>query len=106
MRRFDYVLAAFFACCGIIAMISVHDALLLIVNHEVIHEEERNPLGQWLISMDGGEVRLFVLVKLLGTSIVCATLIRLFAYQRRMAMLSASVLAGLQLALLGYLSLG
>jgi hypothetical protein len=106
MRRIDYVVAAFFVCCGIIAMISVHDALLLIVNHEVIHEEERNPLGRWLISMDGGEVWLFVLVKLLGTSVVCATLIRLFAYRRRMAILSASVLAGLQLALLGYLSLG
>lgn len=80
--------------------------MLLIVNHDVIHDAERNPIGRWLLSLQGGEVWLFVIVKLFGTSVVCATLIRLFAYRRRMAILAASVLAGLQVGLLGYLSLG
>lgn len=106
MRRPDYASIAITVCCLLIAVISVHDALLLVVNHDVIHQEERNPLGLWLISLQGGEVWLFVLVKLLGTSLVCTTLIRLFAYRQRMALLAAGVLASLQLGLLGYLSLG
>jgi hypothetical protein len=106
MRRFDYAIVAFAVCCVLIGTISVHDAMLLIVNHDVIQEAERNPLGRLLLSLQGGEVWLFVVVKLLGTSVVCATLIRLYTYRRRMAFAVAGVLAGLQVGLLGYLTLG
>jgi hypothetical protein len=91
-------------CCALIAAISVHDAMLVIVNHESIVEEERNPIGQWLLAIRGGDIWLFVLVKLLGTSVVCSTLITLFRSRPHMALVAASFLAGLQLVLLTYLS--
>lgn len=97
---------ALLACCGIIAAISVHDAMLLIVNHETIVEEERNPLGQWLLALQGGEVWLFVVVKLVGTAVVCSTLITLFEWRPPIGMIVASSLTCVQLALLAYLTWG
>lgn len=90
-------------CCALIAAISVHDAMLVVLNHESILEEERNPIGWWLLAIRGGDVWLFVFVKLLGTSVVCSTLLTLFRRRPQMAIGAASFLASLQLVLLTYL---
>lgn len=90
-------------CVGI-ALISVHDAILLIVNHNVIRQVEQNPVGRWLLDMGQGEVWLFVGVKLFSTSVVVTALIAIREWNQRKA---NHVLAGVlifQLGLLWYLS--
>lgn len=95
----------FAACCLFVAAVSVHDATLVVLNDGVIVQEEQNPLGRWLLDLQGGEVWLFVLVKLVGTAVVCATLITLYRHRQRIGMAVAVALAAFQLALLSYLSL-
>ena len=93
----------FALCCVWIAVVSVHDAILVIVNHEVIGQFERNPFGKWLIACDDGEVWLFVVVKLAGTAVVCTVLVRLYQYRGDIALLVAFVLSGFQMLLLFHL---
>ena len=64
----------FAACCLLVMAISVHDTMLVVLNADIIGEVERNPVGRWLIELQGGEVWLFVLVKLVGTAIASAML--------------------------------
>lgn len=98
--------AAIFACCCLfVAMVSVHDALLIVMNHQVIYEVEQNPIGRWLIEMQGGDVWLFVLAKLAGTAVVCSLLVTLYEARARLATVAAVALAFFQLALLCYLTL-
>nr|WP_143547998.1 hypothetical protein [Rhodopirellula sp. SM50] len=91
-------------CCLLIAFVSVHDAALIVTNHEVIYEMEQNPIGVWLLDLQDGQVWLFVTVKLICTALVCAVLITLYKHQRRMAMTVAASLVCFQLSLLCYLS--
>ena len=93
----------FAACCIWIAAISVHDAVLVVVHHEVIERLEQNPLGRWLIQRRGGEVWLFVSVKLAGTAAVCVVLVKLYQYRPALALPVAAAVAGFQLLLLCYL---
>ena len=94
---------AFALCCTWIAAVSVHDAILVIVHHELISQFERNPLGTWLLQLHGGEVWLFVVVKLAGTAAVCTVLVRLYRYRSDIALLVAVVLSCFQLLLLFHL---
>ena len=63
----------------------MHDAVLVVVHHEVIERFEQNPLGRWLIQCGGGEVWLSVFVKFAGTAAVCAVLVRLYHYRSALA---------------------
>jgi hypothetical protein len=87
----------------LVGAVSVHDAILVVLHDDVIDEMEANPLGKWLLELQGGEVWLFVLLKLVGTAFVGATLIMLYSRHRRMAISVAGALAVFQLLLLGYL---
>lgn len=87
-----------------IAAVSVHDAALVVLNHSVILEYEQNPIGRWLIEVQGGEVWLFVGLKLLSTSAVCASLATLHGVARQMAWVAATSLAVFQMSLLCYLT--
>ena len=63
----------------------MHDALLVVVHHEVIDYTEQNPLGRWLLQHGGGDVWLFVCVKFAGTAVVCAVLVILYRYRSVLA---------------------
>lgn len=91
-------------CMVVVAVVSVHDATLLILNQQVIVESERNPIGLLLIDLNGGDVSLFVAIKLAGTTTVCTVIAVLFSRRPRMSVAIACCLAGIQLALLAYLS--
>ena len=95
----------FWLCCVFIAVVSVHDAALIVVNHSVIAEFEQNPIGRWFLEMQGGDVWLFVFVKLATTSLVCALLVTMFHTYQRLGLLTVSAVASFQMALLCYLSL-
>ena len=91
--------------CAAIATISVHDAMLIVVNHQVIQEVEQNPIGCWLIDVAGGSIWLFVGVKLLSTSFVMTALVLLYQTSQRLAKVVMPAIGLFQLCLLGYLSL-
>jgi tryptophan-rich sensory protein len=93
-------------CCLVVAVVSVHDAALVALNNEVIGDFERNPVGKWLLDLQGGEVWLFIFVKLAATALVCAVLITVYQHCRRYGLVTAAALASFQLMLLCYLSLG
>lgn len=94
---------SFLLLLGFIAIVSVHDAALLIVNQDAIQDFEKNPIGSWLIQANSGSVSLFVLVKLLGTSLVCAVLASIYEHSSRLALIITSPLAIFQAMLLTYL---
>ena len=95
----------FTACCVWISAVSLHDAVLVIVHHEVITQLEQNPLGRWLLHWHGGDVWLFVSVKFAGTALVCAVLVKLYQHHAVVAVTVAAAVAGFQLLLLLYLHL-
>lgn len=99
------VAVLFTACCALIVTVSVHDAMLVVVNYEIIGEVERNPIGKWLIEAQGGEVWLFVVAKLAGTSLVCTVLVTLFRRRTRITLAAAVGIAIFQLVLVSYLSI-
>ena len=102
--RYTHVKPVVFAlCCVGIALISVHDAMLVVVHHETISELERNPIGKWLLDIQQGEVWLFVLVKLAGTAVVCTVLVSLYQRCRKLALPIALSLTTFQSLLLVYL---
>lgn len=95
---------AFGFLCVVVAVISVHDALLVVVNYEVIGSMEQNPAGRWLLALQGGEVWLFVVVKLAMTALVCALLVDLYEYWKRGGLMVVAGVAGFQSMLLCYLT--
>lgn len=88
-----------------IVAVSVHDAILVLLNHKVIRDDEMNPIGRWLIEQQSGDVWLFVLSKLCGTAIVAAVLASLHRRRRRLAFVVAGALTCFQIGLLLFLSL-
>jgi hypothetical protein len=94
------------ACCLLVVAISVHDAMLVILNSDVISQAERNPIGKWLIERQGGDVWLFVLVKLAGTAIACAVLVTLYEFRVHLALVASVGVACFQTVLLWYLIFG
>jgi hypothetical protein len=94
---------AFGAGCLFVAAVSVHDAVLVILHHNVIGHVEQNPIGKWLIAAQQGDVWLFIFLKLCGTAVVCAILVTLYRWRRRLAWAAMVGLIGFQFFLLLYL---
>lgn len=86
-----------------VAAVSVHDAALVVLNHEVILQYERNPIGRWLIEANGGAVWMFAAVKLFCTALVCTLVVRVFEWREHHGLAVAGGLAGFQALLLIYL---
>lgn len=89
---------------GFIAAVSLYDAALVLHYSDCIIDMEKNPVGLFLIKYNGGNPFLFVLVKLVGTGLVVAALLRLFARSRSLAVPVVTGVASVQMALLLYLS--
>ena len=96
----------FCACCLLVVAVSVHDAMLVVLNADIISQAERNPVGKWLIELQGGDVWLFVLAKLTGTAIACSVLITLYELRTRLALVASLGVACFQMILLWYLIFG
>lgn len=102
-RRSELVFAA---CCLLVVAVSVHDAMLVFLNADIIGEVERNPVGRWLIDLQGGEIWLFMAMKLVGTAVVCTVLVTLYELRARLALVVGGGVASCQLVLLWYLTFG
>lgn len=89
---------------GFIAAVSVYDAALVLWCANVISFTEQNPVGQFLIQINGGDPTLFVLLKLVGTTLTVLALRRLFQQFRHLAVPVVAGVASVQMSLLLYLS--
>jgi len=87
----------------IIVIISGVDTYLLSKNREVIRLIEENPIGLWLISMDSGDVSLFIAVKFIGTFLVIFILGEWIKINEKIGLIATMCITIGQILLLSYL---
>ena len=95
----------FFYLWLFIAAVSVHDGYLVALHRDVIGSTEQNPLGRYLIELNGGQIWVFLGAKAVGTVIGCGLMLMLHHLRPRLGLAVARPVAVLQLALLLYLTL-
>ena len=64
---------------------------------------EQNPVGRYIVELDGGDVSLFILLKIIGTYFVIAILYTFWHYNIGYPYVVAASVATAQLILLMYL---
>lgn len=89
-----------------IIFVSVVDIYWLIQNQSIISKIELNPVGQFLILIDGGKVDLFIICKIIGTSICIGVLYNIFKVNKTKGLIIAGAIAAFQLFLLLFLYFG
>ena len=93
-----FVAAWLFVIC-----VSVIDGYLLLQNRDVIEAFEQNPLGMILLEMNGGQIWLFLSLKLLGTILTSMLLLLTYQCFARLGLFMVLSVAGFQFGLLVYL---
>ena len=88
-----------------IGLISAIDLYWCVKNQHIMLEIEQNPIGHYLIVKDGGDVALFMGVKMAGTILALAILIFLYHYKKFYAWVSIISITMAQFLLLYYLGL-
>ena len=89
--------------CFVIALISAIDLYFIGKTRDVIEEHEQNPIGLYLINLDGGDISIFIAAKFLGTMAVLYFLIKLRRLRFKHVFLITYVIAIAQIILLLYL---
>jgi hypothetical protein len=89
--------------CFVIAIISAIDLYFIGKTRTIIQESEENPIGQYLIVLDNGDISLFMATKFLGTMLALYILFKLHRLQFKHILLVTSVIAIAQILLLIYL---
>jgi len=87
----------------LVIVVSVVDAYLLFLCRDVIGEYELNPAGKVLLMIANGGVWLFLLLKFLGTVLVCTCLLVMYRKNPRLGITIAMVIACFQFGLLIFL---
>jgi hypothetical protein len=100
-RRWNLWFPAFIV---IIAAVSIYDTYLIVRFREVICATESNPVGIWLLDIAGGQIGVFVRVKLAGTVVVLSTLILMWKWRAPILFPVTSSVASCQACLLFYLT--
>jgi len=68
-----------------VASVSIYDGYLVIRTGSMIRDFELNPVGQYLINCDDGDISVFLRVKAAGTLVSLAGLCVLHRHSRRLA---------------------
>lgn len=102
-RGFGIIFAINWLIIGIISAIDCYWSIRL---QESLYENEQNPLGRWLIELGGGDIALFMMCKIIGTTIALGILILLFMHKRTWAHISCFCVCIFQIILLIYLYCG
>ena len=89
--------------CFIIGIISSIDLYWIGKTRSVIAEHEQNPVGTYLIGLDGGDVSLFMAAKFAGTMLALYIILTMKRLKFRHTLLIASIIAFCQIVLLIYL---
>jgi hypothetical protein len=95
----------FSACWSFIGMVSALDTYLINRFGDVLASLEENPVGLFLINLNGGNVSIFIRLKLAGTVLVMSVLAGLYVYHRRWSIPITASVAAFQFGLLFYLVL-
>ena len=74
----------------IIGFVSVYDVYYSFKTRDVLPEMEQNPVGSWLIQLDGGDISLFMTCKMVGTMLVILAIPALYCYKQWWGMASAT----------------
>ncbi len=83
--------------------LAVIDGYLVLTCREVIGDFERNPAGIALLAISGGQVWLFLSLKVLGTILACMWLLIIFGKNPRLGLVIALSIASFQFGLLIFL---
>lgn len=102
-RRELLIVALFTA---IITIVSVDDVYWSFKNQAVLYEVEQNPVGRWLMTMDGGDVALFMTAKLVLTMVVISAVPLLYRFRSHWGLTIGGAVAAFQLLLFAYLNFG
>lgn len=94
----------YYGIVGFIAAVSIYDAALVLIYADVIAATEQNPVGSYLIAINGDDPSLFVVLKLIGTGLTVVVLLEMFQKLRHLAVPVAAGVASAQMSLLLYLS--
>ena len=89
--------------CAIIVLVASIDTYWLSKNSDIIIQVEQNPIGQYLIELDNGDVSFFIFCKFIGTYMCVWGLYFTWKYCPKKINLISIVVAILQLLLLFYL---
>ena len=81
-----------------IGAVAAYDVYLSIKYQEILQYQELNPLGRWLLELDGGSVAVFMGCKFLGTLVVLGVIQLLYFYRRRLGLAVATAMASVQVA--------
>ncbi len=73
---------------------------------EVLQQTEQNPIGRFLIDIDGGNIALFMTMKMLGTMCVILAIPAIYRFRRRWGVICATALGTFQCLLLVYFEVG
>ena len=85
--------------------VSTHDGFWVLANRQAMLNDERNPVGQWLLAQNGGDIWFLLAAKAVGTLIAATLLLILYWRYPALGWTVASGVAVLQLALLLWLYL-
>jgi hypothetical protein len=96
-------LILFVALWLFVIFVSVLDGYLAIRFRYELHDTELNPIGRWLIHLNGKQVWLLVAAKFAGTVAVAAALLVFYSRWPRFGFTIAALVAAFQLWLLWYL---
>ena len=99
-------LVILWSCVALITMVSMYDVYWTFKVQEVIIHTEENPIGLWLINADGGDIALFMTVKMLGTMCVILAIPAIYFYRNNWGMVCAVSVATFQAFLFAYLNFG
>src|SRR6185437_2869852 len=88
-----------------IGAVSAMDCYLVFRFRDLMWELEENPIGQYLIGLDNGNVFVFILTKAAGTVVVMCVLAGLYVYRRRWSFPITGSIAAFQFTLIIYVAL-
>lgn len=94
--------ALFLFLCMFVFVVSMMDHYYTIKLDHFILVEERNPVGLYLINLDGGTVALFMTLKMIALWGIGLILLYLYKHKRRYAWAGIISLSIVQLLLLYY----
>ena len=89
-----------------IIFVSVWDSFLTFVFRSDMKTSELNPIGRWLINLNGGDVVLLLVAKLAGTIVVTSLLAVFYERDPRKAFAITTPISCFQMWLLLFLTFG
>jgi len=97
---------AFTSLWLLILIVAVVDGYFIIINRQIMFRTELNPVGQYLLTLDHGNVRCFFVTKCCGTIAASSVLLVLYWTRRRIGFAVTLGVALFQLGLLRFLLFG